>query len=410
MMSSWAVWHVETGGKRFKPATASFVLKFAEFPSKVFYYFFPNTKDSRWIVDSSNANGFNYLSDTSGISAGYLLISTFNEKNNNPSIKLVNVKNAKTEWLWEINIDTALKYTYSAGAIDKSNLRLFHPVLLKDKSIIFNTSYSLVKIDSNSNIVWSKRGIFHHAIEKENDSIVWVPLRLAKSKLYRFNETDTLYDDALCSINTNTGNAQFEKSVAQVLIENGYSNILNSGQFENDLVHLNEIQPAPYDSKYWKKGDLLVSARNKNVVFLYHPATNKISWLMDGPWIGQHDCSFIDSGRLLIFGNDLLRLPHGDTLLYGHNNAYIFDFKANKTSTPFTRLFENMKIQTRTEGRCDLLSNGDLFVCETNSGRIIIGDTSKPKIIYVERVDKEHIKMFNLVRYVPTLPFKNNVQ
>ena len=153
----------------------------------------------------------------------------------------------------------------------------------------------------------------------------------------------------------------------------------------------------------------MVSVRNKNTVFLYRPSTNKILWLIDGPWISQHDCSFIDSTRILVFGNDLLRLPHGDSLLYRHNNAYVFDFKTNKVSTPFTRLFETMKIQTRTEGRCDLLSNGDLFVCETNYGRIIIGDTLKPKMVYVERIDKEHIKMFNLVRYIPTIPFKNRL-
>ncbi|MBS1669533.1 MAG: hypothetical protein JST58_19325 [Bacteroidetes bacterium] len=406
MLSAWTVFHILTGGKRINPKYNNSILAFAAFPTNVFNYLkgINNpSNDERWVSNSSAKDGFEYFTDSSQISPGYLLVSSFNEKNYDPNIKLINIRTGQLLKTWELNVDTALRYD---PAKTKLNFRAFHPLLFSDKSIVYNTEYGLVKIDSNSKILWARKGMFHHSIEIENDSVLWVPSRNTHSKLYHFNEYNFLYDDELCSVDARTGKTLFEKSVAQILMDNGYGYVLNCGYFENDLIHLNEIQPALTNSRYWQKGDLLVSFRNKSTVFLYRPSTNKILWLKQGPWIEQHHCSFIDTSKIMIFGNDALRFgPFSDTLLYGHNNAYVYDFSTNKTTTPFEKLFVNERIATRTEGRCNLLENGDIFVAETNYGRVIIGDSTKAKLIYTQRINGNYIKMFNLVRYLKTIPF-----
>lgn len=410
MLSAWSVWHIETGGKRIPPKTKNFILDFAKFPTDVFNNLkdiVDPSNDSRWVLNSADSNGFHYFTDTAQLASGYLLVSTFNQKNLNPIFELLNIREGKLLKTWEINIDTALKYTYTDFR-NKYNSRLFHPMLLPDKSIIYHTENSLVKIDSNSKVVWAKNSLFAHSIEMENDTTLWIESRVIDSKLYWFDEATFLADDHISKVDPRTGNIFFTRSVAQILKDNGYDYIMYIGLFENDLLHINEIQPALFNSPYWEKGDLLISVRNRATVFLYRPSTNKIVWLKIGPWFDQHHCSFIDSSQIMVFGNDVLRIGQfRDTVVNGHNNAYVYDFKTDKVSTPFTGLFKGQQIKTHTEGRCNLLPNGDIFVDETNFGRVIIGDSSRPKLIYVDRIDDKHIKMLNWVRYLPTLPFKN---
>ena len=45
-----------------------------------------------------------------------------------------------------------------------------------------------------------------------------------------------------------------QKSVSQILIENGYKHLLFGHQeFKSDPIHLNDIQPVLKDTKYFKK-------------------------------------------------------------------------------------------------------------------------------------------------------------
>ena len=98
----------------------------------------------------------------------------------------------------------------------------------------------------------------------------------------------------------------------------------------------------------------------------------------------------------MVFGNDLLRQK--DSLINGHNDIYFYDFEKNEITTPYTKIMKQLGIKTKTQGRCDLLSNGDLFIDESNNGKLYIINKDSLKMIYTERYDKNHIKMFNWVR------------
>ena len=398
LVSSWVVWHIYNGGNLFNIKTRHYIINFSSFISKINEFYTTNYT----VYNDTSKNGFEFKKDNELIK-GFFLISTINEKNNLPFVKLIEIKTGHIIKQWNLN-NYDSKQIYSTQKIPDKNLRIYHPLLLKDKSIIFNTGYGLVKLDSNSNVTWQINTIFHHSIEIENDSVIWAPSKIFKSKLLQFDEFDYLDDDAICSVNIKSNKILFKKSVAQILIDNSYSNLLFTGPWENDLIHLNDIQPALNTSKYWNKGDLLISLRHRNTILLYRPTTNKIIWLQTGPWISQHDCDFIDSNRILIFGNDFIRTKRG-TFLHDHNTAYIYDFSTNKISTPYDKLFYNEKIKTSTQGRCDLLTNGDLFIDDSNNGRLIIGDSTKSKLIYCERLNNSQLKLLNWVRYIPTFPF-----
>jgi hypothetical protein len=146
-------------------------------------------------------------------------------------------------------------------------------------------------------------------------------------------------------------------------------------------IHLNDIQPAVADGDFWKKGDLLISARNMSTIFLFRPSTNTILWYKTGPWIHQHDVNFIDSHRISVFGNDDLvfgnyvsmGLPLEGVFLNERktNEFYVYDFKTNSIATPFTSLLAENDVRTLTQGRASMGNDSSLFVEETDRGRLL---------------------------------------
>jgi len=215
-----------------------------------------------------------------------------------------------------------------------------------------------------------------------------------------------LKDNFILKISPN-GKLLFKKSVAQLLIENGFRGLLlGTGPYENDLLHINDIQPALTSTKYWIKGDLLISIKNKSSIFLYRPSTNKVIWLKTGPWLNQHDVDFIDSTRISIFGNDVVRNDYDERLAEGHNEEYIFDFKTNQTETPYIEFLKKANVSTITEGRSDILPNGDLFIEETNNNRLLRGNTKDIVWQYEERINNHSVAAVSWSRFITKEEFK----
>ena len=55
----------------------------------------------------------------------------------------------------------------------------------------------------------------------------------------------------------------------------------------------------------------------------------------------------------------------------GHNEVIIYDFKTNEYSSYLKDSLIENDVRTITEGRSQILPNGDLFIEETNYGRTL---------------------------------------
>jgi hypothetical protein len=391
MASTWSVWHIMSNGRRIPSNISLLIINFAEFPSKVFH-FLSNGTDKRRILnkaDRLNLESYNY---DNGINYK-LLVSTFDE-NDSLQIKLLNTIHFYTFNLFSIHTNDLLKISSKSH---KNQIRLSHPILLEDSSLIFSSN-SLFRVDNNNSIIWVNRTReFHHSIEIQGSDMIWTS-SIRTEKKDKNHLLNNFIDDAICAIDISSGQIKYEKSVADILIENGYKYLLQIGKYEDDVIHLNDIQPVLSNSKFWKKGDLFISIRHRNTIFLYRPSTNKIIWIKTGPWMAQHDVDVVNDSSIMIFGNDVIRGQYGDQLVNGHNDIYFYDFENDSVFTPYTQMMRKLNIATATEGRCDLLPNGDMFIDETNNGKLYIISTDSVKMKYVERIDDSHIKMFNWVR------------
>ena len=175
-------------------------------------------------------------------------------------------------------------------------------------------------------------------------------------------------------------------------------------QINTDPIHINQIKVANKDSRYWKRGDLLISARHLSTLFLYRPSTDKIIWHQTGPWMNQHSVDFVDDHRISVFNNNVVSGPVNMKQMFmkpdGTNQVLVYDFDTRQVSQPFAALIAKARPISITEGRARLLPDGGLFLEETNYGRDM--RFTKDKLLWsrVNDYDKERIGMVSWSSYL----------
>jgi len=394
MFFGWSVWYIlDQGGFANKEKSKNVIMAIAQFPSLVNASIRQLT-DIPLVVHNKNpeVDGLK-LTDKNYVDSNYVLLSAYDKVLKQSVVKLIRLSDQKILHQWTPDIDQILKYKNEGHKFsekgNRNNINLNHPLLSSDGSIVFNTEDGpLMKLSKDSKFLWHIQGIFHHSLEFDADGNIW-STTVAENSKFMSEYFDNYRDDAISKISPD-GKILFKKSVSKILVENGYRGLLlGIGPIEeHDALHLNDIQPALTSSEYWQKGDLLISIRNKSTIFLYHPSTNKILWLKTGPWLLQHDVDFIDDTHIGLFGNNLLRNKNYD-FIDGHSDEYIYDFKTDKVTTPYSELFRKANIRVARAGLTRILANGDIFIEESDNGRLLRGNTKDIIWQFVERIDKD---------------------
>ena len=201
----------------------------------------------------------------------YLLLSRYDGDLKEGIVELIDLTNFEVLHTWNPDIDAfndLVKHDYEFKYLkrDNNNSRqiLLHPKMTADGGLFFGQYLPLIKIDHCSNLVFqNNHNRFHHSIETDIEGNIWFPSimypqSLPIEKVGRDVIEDLGYqDDAIVKLSPD-GEILFEKSVSQIFIDNGLEYLLFAygNDFEEDPIHLNDIQPVNYDGKYWKKGDV----------------------------------------------------------------------------------------------------------------------------------------------------------
>jgi len=338
-------------------------------------------------------DGFN---GTPNFEKSYILLSGYDGDLKEGVVELVDLTNFVVLHTWNPDINAFNDLVEQVDEFkhlkrDANNKRstLMHPKLTSDGGLLFGWEAPLRKINACSNLVFQNtHDKFHHSIETDIDGNIWVtsyvnPQSLPIEKVGRdIINDDGFYDDAIVKLSAN-GEILFEKSVSQIFIDNGLEYLLfavgdsfssGRGNFDSDPIHLNDIQPVNYDGNFWKKGDVFLSLRHQSMVLLYRPPTNEIIWKGVGPFFHQHDVDILDEHRISIFNNNSKDFVDGD-VVDGHNEVIIYDFKTNKYSTYLKDSLIENDVRTITEGRSQILPNGNLFIEESIYSRTLYFNT-----------------------------------
>ena len=353
---------------------------------------------------------FSLLDDFNGTpnsNESYLLLSRYEGDLRGGIVELVDLMNFKVLHTWNPDIDEfnkSVKKINEFKHIDRDNNNsrqlLRHPKLTKGGGLIFKNTSPLRKIDACSNLIFQNaHDEFHHSIETDIEGNIWVPSHiypqtLPIQKVGNDSRDDRgYYDDAIVKLSPD-GEILFEKSVSQIFIENDLEYLLfavGNKRFNNDPIHLNDIQPVNFDGKFWKKGDVFLSLRHQSMVLLYRPLTNKIIWKGTGPFFYQHDVDILNDHTISVFNNNTKVFVDGN-VVDGNNEVIIYNFKNNEYSSYLSDSLTKNDVRTITAGRSEILPSGDLFIEEQNHGRILYFDADGSlRWTYINRADNGKI-------------------
>lgn len=363
--------------------------------------------------------GLDEFNGTPNNNESYLLLSIIDGDINEGVVKLIDLTNFEVLHVWNPDIDAfnnivnqVNEFKYLDRDSNDSRVIIGHPKLVKDGGLIFQNDAPLRKIDACSKLIFQNSDDkFHHSLETDNDGNIWVPSRMYPQSLpiekvgRNIREERGFDDDAIAKLSGN-GEMLYEKSVAQIFIENGLEYLIfsvnGSSNFLADPIHLNDIQPVNFDGNYWKKGDVFLSLRSQSMVILYRPSTNKIIWKGAGPFFHQHDVNILDEHRISIFNNNSKNFADGE-YVDGNNEVIIYDFKTDKYSLYLNDALAENEVRTVTQGRSKILPNGDLFVEESNYARTLyFNSDGSLRWTHVNRADNGNLHVLGWSRILYT--------
>ncbi len=289
-------------------------------------------------------------------------------------VEIIDLYDFKVLHTYKHDIDKMNKQVQNIKEFPRINIdnapirfRYMHPVILKDGSLVSDSSGPLFKIDLCSNLIWiNDEEVFHHSKELNHENYIWSvgylnpTSRLMKNILFK-----DVYDDAIIKINAD-GKIIYKKSVNEILIENKKGDMVNRLGLNNDPIHINDIEPALFNSKYWNKGDVFISSRFLSAIIHFRPSTNKVINFLTGPFSQQHDVDIISDKEISIFNNNNF-ISHEE-----YSEIIIYNFETKEYRKMFNDQLLKENFKTYSEGLSHIFEDGSLIVEEQNHGRLIL--------------------------------------
>lgn len=180
--------------------------------------------------------------------------------------------------------------------------------LARDGSAVvaFDNGERLIRIDACGRLLWRRNGGFHHVAvaDPERADEAWAfrvdaPMRFA---LATGEEIEGFRMPRVEAANP-------ELDLFGVRQKDAYDESVAA----SDPVHFNDVDPLPAALApafpMFSAGDLLVSARSLNLVFVVDRKTRKVKWHANGYWRRQHDPDWGRDGRIYVFNNNMNRGP-----------------------------------------------------------------------------------------------------
>ena len=235
---------------------------------------------------------------------------------------------------------------------------------------------STIRLDACGKTVWKQANSGHHSLNFAPDGTIWVgsgELILDESSGYE-NHPGPLDDWSLMQLSPD-GKILKNKRIGEILIENDLQGLLhlstllnNDTSVRGDTLHANDVEPFPagMSSRVFAPGDLLVSLRNINTIFVVDPETWKIKFISSGHTLRQHDPDFAPNDKILIYDNRNLD-PYTDPDSRFSRIVEI-DAVTGQARTRF-RGEGAAHFYSPTMGRQQLLANGNFMIVSAEQGR-----------------------------------------
>ncbi len=280
-----------------------------------------------------------------------------------------------------------------------------------DGSVIFNLDgKGTIKLDHCGNPVWTLARMTHHSIDQASDGSFWIPSRY----YFQDNPEHPLFktpyrSDTVLKVSPQ-GEVLAEVSIFKILIDSGlYSLLVANGEFKVDMqvedaMHVNDIEELSVEDAaafpHLAAGDLLMSLRHLNLLIIVDPVTWRVKWHRAGRWLRQHDPDFHPDGTISLVNNNSDDTKKG-TILGGSEIVSIRPYAPEVPSKVLFGPAQDEHFFTNTQGKHQLLTNGNTVVAEYYGGRAFEYDQNDDIVWqYINRYDENTVaKISGAQRY-----------
>lgn len=245
--------------------------------------------------------------------------------------------------------------------------------LTREGDLIFNFEYlGLVRLAKDGEVMWRLPYQTHHSIYADDDEHLWVSGQIDHTQPkpgfpnYRPNFTE--YTVLKVSLE---GEILQEFSLFDVLKDNGLYGLLTMSTMEQvdtsvtgDTLHLNDVEVFPRHMKegFFRHGDIMVSLRNLNAIFVMAPDL-AIKYSSIGKYVRQHDPDFINGDTFSVFDNNNV------TGKVAPSSRIVLEHAPSGRTEVVFQGSDTMPFFTDIMGKHQWLPNGNVLITETRGGR-----------------------------------------
>ncbi len=301
-----------------------------------------------------------------------LILPRFDYDTNKYVVDIFDIDNFKNIYTYYIDFNKIEKIynpNVAKKPVGKNHIHTInHPLITEEGHISLISSKGMFfTLNHCSELVnYNNQNFYHHSLEEDMDGNFFVGSRIYPRSEIVKDRFSNYVEDAIAKINKK-GQLIYNKSIPNIL---NYNSLWNYKYFNSqDSIHLNDIQPANFDSEYWNKGDLFLSLREVSTILQYRPSNNRIIRVIEGPFYKQHDIDIISNHEIAIFNNNNSSLRDNNI-----SQILVYNFINKKFKKKFQHQLIKDNFKTRTQGLQEILNDGAMLVEETDHGRIIFFD------------------------------------
>ena len=298
---------------------------------------------------------------------------------------------------WRYDIARVWQKEYDPLIPEHQFWRRVHLLENGDLLAIFE-GYGLIKLDKDSNLIWSYARKAHHDLYVMPDGKIYVLTREANI-IPKYNQTEMILEDFI-SILSPHGKELQRVSLLKCMENSNFASFLDMTAKKGDIFHTNTLEVLDgrlvRRSPAFKQGNVLVSMLELDFIAVVDLEKESLVWGLSGPWKRQHQPTVLDNDHMLIFDNNTGEERQSRVLEFdpfskkgiGDPNPFTVSqmpfFRGfiskfcgkNKVSEGISKKIYweypgaiGISFYSADCGSCQRLGNGNTLISDTNAGR-----------------------------------------
>jgi len=232
--------------------------------------------------------------------------------------------------------------------------------------------YGLVKLDRDSNVLWSYFGGTHHDMDLGPDGRIYaLGQEIVDEPLEGFDDVGHPRLDDFLVVLSPDGEEEARISLTHALSDSPFRFLLQNVTWygHSDPTHTNSVDligPEVADRfPFAAPGHVLLSMRELAALIVVDVSTEQVVWATRGSWVAQHDATVLPNGNILMFDNwGNYERPDGIS------RVIEVDPRTTGVTWSYTGTVER-PLASEVRSSVQRLPNGNTLISESDGGRLL---------------------------------------